>query len=183
MRSFKSIVGLGVMFAAAFAVAQVHPVAASPADDGSLTELAASAMAADGEVVVDQAGRGPRGRGPERAAAACLRLAHVVKQACPCNGPDGAGYENGHEGYVECVSQALDAALVGNENPRAAECATKILERATASEIGNPDFECPERKRCDVPEESADPGAGGDGGTIDHRPRHPRPCPTTEPTP
>jgi len=183
MRSLKSIVGFGVVFAAAFAVAQVSPVAASPADDGSLAELAASATAADGGVVVDQAGRGPGGRGPARAAAACLRLAHAVKKACPCNGPEGSGYENGHEGYVECVSQALDAALAGNENPKAAECATKILERATASQIGEPGFVCPERKRCDAPEAPEDPEALGD--IVDHgrHPRrHPRPCPTAEPT-
>lgn len=179
MRFPKTILGLVLAFAAAFAVAQARPVSASPAGDVAAT--ADAALGASDGAILDH-GRGPRGRrGPGGEVRACAALARTVKQACPCNGPDGAGWAAGHEGYVDCVSQALDAALVGNEDPAVAECATKILERAAASEIGNPDFVCPERKRCDVPEEPADPGAGGDA-SPDHGRRHPRPCPTAEPT-
>lgn len=185
MRILKWFLGLSLAFAAALAVAQARPVAASPSADLDLAAGSAAAVEPGGAVV--DHGRGPGGgrRGPGGGGelAACATLARTVKQACPCNGPDGAGWASGHEGYVECVSQALDAALVGNEDPVAAECATKILERATASQIGEPGFVCPERKRCDVPEEPADPGAGGEGGaTVDHGRRHPRPCPTAEPT-
>jgi hypothetical protein len=177
MRSTASVTWLALAFAGALALAQALPAAASPAaDDATIAGDTAGALP-------DHGGRrGPGRPGPRREPDACQTLAHTVKQACPCNGPQGAGYPTGHEGYVECVAQALDAALAGSEDPALAECATKILERATASEIGNPDFECPERKRCDAPAEPTEPAPLGAGTDPDHR-RHPkRGCRPAEPT-
>lgn len=123
----------------------------------------AGAVDAGGEL--DHRGRrGRRGgdRGGERGGV-CHELTHAVKEACPCNGPDGEGWE-GHEAYVECVSQTLDAALGEEPSDEAMDCATKILERAEASEIGTEGYECPERKGpCERPEEPGEPGEPGGG--------------------
>lgn len=63
----------------------------------------------------------------------CLALMQAVRTACPCQGPDGNGWGS-HDAYVQCVTTALGGATD--------ECATKILERATGSKVGEPGFEC-----------------------------------------
>ena len=137
------------LFAAAFALG----LAVAPASAAPDLEVAAIDAALTGEAELSGAlvGVGDeidhRGRRGKRGHSACARLAHAVKKACPCEGNDEDGWES-HEEYVDCVSAKLDE-IVDDENERQVECATKIIERAEASEIGNEGYECPTRKgRC-----------------------------------
>jgi hypothetical protein len=110
----------------------------------------------------------------------CLRLSAAVQMACPCSGPPGTGWEN-HEAYVECVTNALDLLLANNDNARLDECAVKILERATASQIGNEGFECAPRRDL-RPRDPGQPHPTRDPNEP-HPTRVPRhPHPTPEPT-
>ncbi len=85
---------------------------------------------------LDQGRRGPGQRGPDHRGLARLGA------ACPCNGPDGNGWES-HEAFVQCVSDAAQAAL--DEGKITQEQYDKIVERASESEIGTPGHECPTR--------------------------------------
>lgn len=103
-------------------------------------------------------GPGGPGRPGPKPEPACLQVQKAVHDACPCNGPDGKGWAS-HEAYVECVTNAANAAVGAGANQ---DCATRAIEHATKSQVGTAGFECkPER--------------GEPGGTRE--PREPRPTP------
>ena len=111
----------------------------------------------------------------------CLRLSAAVHLACPCNGPQGAGWAD-HDAYVVCVSNTLDVLLANTDNARLDECAARILERATASQVGEEGFECPTpRDLAPKPRHPREPREPRDPGEP-HPTRPPHPRPTPEPT-
>jgi hypothetical protein len=118
--------------------------AATPAhaDDGAVFD--GSTALGQGVDGADQPDHPRRPIRPAPRPAPCARLGHMVAKACPCNGPDGAGWGS-HDEFVDCVAAALEAALADNDKPRLEECATRILERAEASQVGEEGFECPTR--------------------------------------
>ncbi len=151
------------LFAAAFLVGlAVTTVNAAPAldlTDAAIDSALLGTADLDGGFVdngneIDHGRRGRRGG----EGSMCARLAHEVKKACPCEGNDDDGWTD-HAEYVDCVSDKLDE-LVDSEDEAQMECATKIVERAEASEIGNDGFECPTGRHCgrDKGERPSPPG-------------------------
>jgi hypothetical protein len=116
---------------------------AAPAMDDAEQDLG-SITATD---VTFSEGLGQRGDRPIRGNV-CRALAARVAKECPCEGPDEAGW-GGHEDYMECARRVVGEAVDAHE--KLAECGEKLLERLDASEIGEPDFECPELRARPVP--------------------------------
>jgi hypothetical protein len=143
----RSLMLIPALFAAAFALGlAIAPVSAAPAaelDVAVIDALLVGDMDLDGSFVEEGDTLDHRGRRGRRGGNACASLAQEVKKACPCEGNDDDGWAD-HADYVDCVSDKLDE-LVDDEDEAQLECATKIIERAEASEIGNDGFECPTR--------------------------------------
>lgn len=150
MKKLMTIVAMFTLFAGALSFGYVSPASASGDDLDLGVE---SILTLDGETVDE--GPGPRKGHRAR------RGARALAKACPCAGPDGPegeAWEN-HEAWVQCVSDALAAAVEAGKLDQ--EKADKILERAAASTVGDPDHECRQprerRERPGKPGEPEDP--------------------------
>ncbi len=99
----------------------------------------------------------------------CMDVAKAVHTACPCNGPDGNGWAS-HEAFVQCVTDAANAAVAGGA---AQECADKAIERAQSSKVGTEGFQCKPAGRPGGPGHPGRPGGP--------RGEHPTPEPTAVP--
>ena len=117
-------------------------------------------LAYDLEIALGEGDRVERRRGR-----ACQRLARRVHRECPACGPNAPEWRN-HGQFVSCVNGALNDILQNlpddlseEMQERIDECASKIRERAAQSDVGKPDWECPDRSDRPNPRRR---GGGGD---------------------
>ncbi len=164
MRKWMTVASIAAVLTAAFALGFTSAASAQTSDGQGI----GADTAVDHAGGPGRGGRGPGGPGgpreprgtpgtprepgnpPAAPSEECLALMHAVRTACPCQGPDGNGWGS-HDDYVQCVTTALGGATD--------ECATKILERATKSKVGEPGFECkrPHRRGPGHPKPTATP--------------------------
>ena len=160
MRTLMMTAVLTIALGAGAALGFADTAHAAPGDDVTLAQVAATLNMSAGELdaLLEDGGDEERRR-PKLRRRVKARLLHSLRRACPCNGPDGEGWgENGHEAFVDCVEAKL-----AEMDRLPDELEEKILERAENSEVGNEDFECPERKERGErpPREPREPGGGG----------------------
>lgn len=148
---------LTAMFVVGAAFGWADTASAAPAqdDDVALAQVAATlgVTADDLSILLDEGGEEVDGRRHPRLRRARARILHALRTACPCNGPDGEGWDD-HAAFVECVSNQLDSM----EN-LPDELKAKLLAKAEASQVGEEGFECPTRE--DRPERPERPAPGG----------------------
>ncbi len=136
MRKLLIVAGLTATFVLALVIGS-NTVSAAPAVDEPVGMAVQRVEEGDGQL--QREGPGPRQPGRVQLSP-CARLAKHVLKECPCQGPDGEGWD-GKDEYLACVNDVVDPLVA--EHEELAECGEKIKARAADSPIGDPDFECP----------------------------------------
>lgn len=138
-----------VAFAVSFFVGSGTPANAQALDDLAIElQPAEAALAVDGDLgfldAADVAAIEATGVDRDRMKR-LMRLAAAIHKACPCNGPVEDGEQRAWKNHGEFVQCVTDRVKELEDKGLPAELGAKIIARAAASKVGQPDFECPKR--------------------------------------